>query len=107
VLDVHGLGDPFLARLPSEPGWRVGHFVREPRVDYVESLRVGENRIVDPEVALYCDKLFRITRGDLLDRERLATIVAFNLGRYDHLLEGYLSRKAAARASGGAADRPR
>ena len=106
VLDVHGLGDPFLARLPAEPGWRVGHFVREPRADYVESLRVGHNRIVDPDVALYCEKLFRITRGELLDRERLGTIVAFNLGRYDYLLDGYLARKAA-RARGMTGDPPR
>jgi arabinofuranosyltransferase len=95
VLDVFGLGDPFLARLPSEPGWRIGHFQRHPRVDYVESLRVGDNRIVDPEVALYYDKLSRITRGELFDRERLRTIVAFNRGRYDHLLDGYLARKSA------------
>ena len=99
VLDVHGIGDPFLARLPAEPDWRIGHFVREPRIDYIDSLRAGTNRIVDPDVALYCDKLFLITRGALFAPGRLRTIVAFNLGRYDHLLEDYLERKAERRAA--------
>lgn len=102
ILDVHGLTDPFLARLPAEPGWRIGHFVREPRADYVESLRVGSNRIVDPDVARYVEALFRITRGDLFDPERLRTIVDFNLGRYDRFLEGYLRAKAARRGAASA-----
>ena len=94
VLDVHGVGDPFLARLPAKAGWRIGHFVREPRIDYIDSLRSGTNRIVDPDVARYCDKLFLITRGALFDPQRLGAIVAFNLGLYDHLLDDYLARKA-------------
>jgi arabinofuranosyltransferase len=93
VLDVHGLSDPLLARLPANDDWRVGHYVRTPRRDYVDSLRTGRNLIVDPDLHRYYEKLRLITRGALLDPERLKAIVGMQLGRYDGWLERYLTRR--------------
>ena len=94
VLDVHGLSDPLLARLPAEAGSRVGHYVRTPRQDYVDSLRSGRNEIVDPDLGRYYDELRRITRGAILDPRRWSAIVGMNLGRYDGWRDAYLARRA-------------
>jgi len=90
VLDTLALGDPFLARLPARlEDWRVGHYEREPVEGYVESLRSNENRIADPDLARYYEKLRVIIRGDLWSLDRLRTIWEMNTGRYDHLLADY------------------
>ncbi len=94
ILDVHGVADPLLARMPALPGWRIGHFVREPRIDYVRSLQAGRNLFVDDRLSLYYDRLFLITRGDLFDRRRIIEIARFNLGQYDYLMREYLAERA-------------
>jgi arabinofuranosyltransferase len=99
ILDVHGVCDPLLARLPANPDWRIGHFVREPRIDYIHSLQAGRNLIVDRDLSRYYEKLFLITRGKLFDRRRLVEIARFNLGRNNSLLDGYLKQKALRDAS--------
>lgn len=85
-VDRWALGDPLLARLPAERPWRVGHYVRRIPNGYLETLESGRNVIEDPGLAAYYDKLRIVTRGPLWSRERLATIVALNLGRYEHYL---------------------
>jgi len=108
VLDFHALADPLLARLPmttSDPvlaalvpkmanrRWRIGHFCRLIPLGYVETLGTGENRIRDPSLAAYYDKIALITRGRLLAPGRLAAIRDLNLHRYDGLLRAYLDRQ--------------
>jgi arabinofuranosyltransferase len=90
VLDINALGDPLLARMPADQDWRIGHFVRKKPRDYLYSLQADQNLIRHPGLAIYCDKLFLITRGPLGDGARLREILYFNLGRYDHLLDAYL-----------------
>jgi len=51
IIDVLGLCDPLLGRLPAQPGWRIGHYWRTVPDGYVETLQTGVNRIVDPTVA--------------------------------------------------------
>ena len=51
IVDVLALTDPLLARLPSIPGARVGHYQREIPVGYLESLRANGNLIADPDLA--------------------------------------------------------
>ncbi len=91
IVDYMALGDPLLARLPAMPGSRIGHFRRGIPAGYVETLMAGQNQIADPDLALFYDKLSLITRGPLFAPERLRTIVAMNLGRYDHLTRNYNS----------------
>ena len=102
VVDWHGLTDPLLARLPAivtgpfvndEPtNWRPGHGWRPIPEGYLESLRHGENRIEDPELARYYEAIRRVTRGELWDPERLVTALELNLGRLDRWRDAYVAR---------------
>ncbi|MBM3123903.1 MAG: hypothetical protein FJZ87_02390 [Chloroflexi bacterium] len=89
VIDVNALADPLMARLPLiDPSqWRIGHFRHMIPDGYLETLESGENRITDPKIAEYYDKLTLLTRGDLWSRARLVAIWNLNTGRYDYLLE--------------------
>lgn len=90
VVDLLGLGNPLLARLPpADPDWRIGHFGRLMPDGYRATLETGENRIVDPNLATYYDKLALVIRGDLFDGERLRAIWQINTGAYDGYLDAY------------------
>jgi arabinofuranosyltransferase len=92
VIDSNGLADPLISRLPIQDPqhWRIGHFKHIIPDGYMETLPSGENKITDANLARYYDELRLITRGALFDPERLATIVRFNLGYYDSLLQAYI-----------------
>lgn len=98
VVDVVGLSDPLLARLPavrsdpaytafrrqlgappSEEGWMIGHLRRNLPRGYLRTLVSGTNQLEDPELRTLWDRLARVTRGPLWDGERLAEIVRLNL----------------------------
>ena len=98
VIDRIGLGDPLLARLPLEdlskfP--RPGHFIRGVPEGYEEARRSGSLAGMDPSLAAYYAPLREIVSGPLLSPHRLATIVAFNLGRYDHFRDAYVASRPA------------
>ena len=88
VIDPFALTDALLARLPSHGKWRIGHFKRRVPRGYRESLRSGENRLVDPGLREYYEHLRLVTQGPLWSPERLATIVRLNLGAHDALRSG-------------------
>ena len=89
IVDRYALADPFLARMPMEPGpWRIGHFERIVPEGYPETISSGANVIYNRRLAAFYDKVAIITKGDLADIERLKIIVKMNLRRYDHLLDG-------------------
>jgi arabinofuranosyltransferase len=80
VLDRFALADPLLARLPAEDDWkRVGHYRRAVPAGYVESLRSGENRLVNPMVHRLYDDLRLLTQGPLFAADRLGAILRLNL----------------------------
>ncbi len=90
VVDMLGLGNPLLARLPlADPDWSVGHFGRLMPDGYRETLETGANRIADPHLAMYYDRLALVIRGDLFDGERLRAIWQINTGAYDGYLDAY------------------
>jgi arabinofuranosyltransferase len=89
VVDILGLADPLLARLPTQDrhAWRIGHFERKLPLGYLETLRSGNNRIADPQLAEYYERLDRILRGELWDRQRWRDIASLNLGDADRLID--------------------
>jgi arabinofuranosyltransferase len=89
VVDQHGLGDPLLARLPPpyRPDWRIGHVWRELPEGYWEGLRTGVDRIADPGLAEYYEKVALITRGPLWSAKRWDAILGMALGRYEPLID--------------------
>ncbi len=99
LLDQCALADPLLARIPAvyDSGWRTGHYRRMVPAGYRESLETSTNVIEDPALREYYDRIRVITRSDRLwSAERLKTIVAMNLGRYDHLVNQTFYRHAGA-----------
>ena len=89
VVDDCGLADPLIARLPAtyDPAWRVGHYSRAIPVGYLGSLRTKQNLFEDKSLGDYYQKLAVITTAPLFSWERLKMIVAFNLGKFDHLID--------------------
>ena len=75
VIDRNALTDPFLARLPPKPGWRVGHYERLIPAEYAESRRTGRNLIADPDLHSLYDEIERLTRADIWSRERWSVIL--------------------------------
>lgn len=92
VVDTAGLGDPLMARLPTDVPWRIGHYLRPTPPGYGDTLAHGRNEIQDPGLAMFYDRLALITRGPVWSRARWAAILDMNLGRSTYLLDGY-SRK--------------
>ena len=97
VIDVNSLADPLMTRMPlyEIERWRIGHFRHIIPKGYEETLKSGENRIENKEIALYYDKLSFIVRGELWSWERVIEIWNFNTGKYDYLLENVTPADAA------------
>lgn len=89
VIDYYALSDPLLARLPASE-WEIGHFRRDLPEGYLETLQTGGNKITDPNLSRYYDKLNYIISGPLWNWDRIVEIWRFNAGQYDPLLEKYL-----------------
>ena len=92
IIDVLGITDPLLGRLPPaiDPNWRIAHMERRIPGGYVESRELGSNEIVNPHLAEYYDKLGIVIKGPILSAERLSEIWRLNTGAYDHLVQSYL-----------------
>jgi arabinofuranosyltransferase len=95
IVDKFALSDPLLARLPvpdatHDGSFRIGHYERRIPEGYVEGLALGLNRVKNPALYAYYEKLRLVTRGSLWDPSRWVAIVALNLGLYDHLLRDYM-----------------
>ncbi|HET7796660.1 MAG TPA: hypothetical protein VFK72_02145 [Nevskia sp.] len=80
IVDPLALADPFLARLPGEQPWRIGHVGRVIPDGYLASLRSGENRLTSPRLRELYDNLQLITRGPLFTEARWAAIWRMNAG---------------------------
>ena len=86
IIDAVGLTDPLLARLPADPQSRVGHYTRRVPEGYLESVETGENRLKDPLLAVFYDKIRIVSRGPISSGERFKTAVLMMVGRYDKYL---------------------
>ena len=73
IVDPGALADALLARLPLAPStqWRVGHFERLIPDGYLETLVSGDNKITDPSIARFYERLRLVISGPLWSRERL------------------------------------
>ncbi|MEZ4449745.1 MAG: hypothetical protein R3B09_09705 [Nannocystaceae bacterium] len=89
MVDVFGLADPLIARLPALRGdhWRIGHFGRHLPAGYLQTLEDGEDRLLDPNLAEYSRQLRLVTAGPLFTAERWAAIWWFNTGQLDRLID--------------------
>ncbi len=100
TIDNLALSDALLARLPTrDPDrlWGRGHLVRDVPEGYIASVEMAENRIADPSLHAYYDKLLVIITGPLFTLERAKTIWEMNTGKYAHLVTEYEERRHARR----------
>ncbi len=102
IIDPFSLGDPLLSRIPYIPDIKesldpvnylmAGHYEKDIPEGYFDTVNESNkkgylvNKIKDPNIAEYYSKIYRITRGDIFDSERLRDIFNLNLGRYDYLI---------------------
>ncbi len=97
VIDVYGLAEPLLARLPTRDPlhWRIGHFWRNSPPGYyaTDSKTRYAPKIVDPDLAIYYDKLRLITEGPVFTLERFLTIATMLTGGYEDRLRAYVARQ--------------
>ncbi len=93
IIDLFGLADPLLARLPARPeaDWRIGHLERRVPAGYEASIGTNSDRIVDPHLARYYAAIRTATRGRLDDLHRLWIILKLDLGCYDGERAAYLA----------------
>jgi arabinofuranosyltransferase len=83
IVDVCGLADPLLSRLPARQDreWRIGHFERDIPKGYLDSIRTQKNTIVDPATRNYYDAIKLVTQGPLFSWERLKMIWQLNFNQ--------------------------
>lgn len=81
LVDTLALGDPLLARLPvANPNlFMPGHNIRRVPQGYPESIESKENRITDPQLAPYYERIRSVTQGPLWSSERLSNILYLNV----------------------------
>ena len=91
IIDRLALADPLLSRLSPIPtdNFFAGHFERAIPDGYFESVKYNDNRLKDPNLALYYDKIRLLTRAPLFSWERFVAIWEMNTGKYDYLLSNY------------------
>lgn len=91
IIDVNGLGDPLMARLPVDESiyfdfW-TSHYTRPMPEGYERSRETGENHIADPLVHAYFDRLRLVTSGPIWSWDRWKAIGRLNLGSDRHFHE--------------------
>jgi arabinofuranosyltransferase len=100
LVDRNALSDPLLARMPVSPRlyfeFYAGHYFRDLPEGYLESIDQDKNLLTDPLLHEYYDHLRNVTRGSLFRLSRLRDIAALNAGRYSHLHDQMLKRRAIA-----------
>ena len=100
LVDRNALSDPLLARLPVSPQlyfeFYSGHFFRDIPEGYLQSIESGQNRIADPMLHAYYDRLRRVLHDPLFGSARLRAIWYLNAGSGRHLAEDYEQQRAIA-----------
>jgi arabinofuranosyltransferase len=90
IIDIWGLSDALLARLPVKGEWRVGHYTRIIPNGYINTLLCGgKNMLKNKYLATYYEKISLITRGKLFSIKRLIEIWNMNVGKYNYLIKLY------------------
>lgn len=94
IIDKFAICEPLLSKISYQrdwefKGWRIGHFARELPLGYEETIKTGENKIYNPYLHEYYDKLSTLIKGKIFSWKRFATIFKMNTGQYNYLVDEY------------------
>lgn len=96
IVDIYGLGDPLVARLPMQTSarrqWAPGHYPRTLPEGYVESRGTRTNGLVDPDLRALWEELDRVVAKPLWLPARWTSIWRLNTGALDHHAEAWAER---------------
>ena len=89
-----GLTDPLLARLPIrvDRAHYPAHVPRPIPAGYLESIRSGENLIRDEDLAVYYEKVARVTQGPLFTAARWRDILELNFTSSRRYTQPYIAQ---------------
>lgn len=92
IIDIYGLSDPLLARLPviDPTRWRVGHYARAVPEGYERAIVEGPVHLKNQRLVNYYSALYIITRAPVFSSERLKVLFRFHLGQYETSRRAYL-----------------
>lgn len=95
IVDIYGLSDPLLARLPvlDPTRWRVGHYARKVPVGYEAAILKGPAELESGALRDYYAAIYTITRAPIFSSERLRVLLNFHLGRYETFRQSYLAEQ--------------
>ena len=100
IIDRNALSDPLLARLPVSPElyfeFYVGHYFRDLPEGYVESIEHGDNRLADPMLRAYYDRLTSVVRGPIFSASRFRNLWYLNIGSGRRFADRYAERRSLA-----------
>uniref|UniRef100_UPI0019189237 hypothetical protein n=1 Tax=Psychrobacter maritimus TaxID=256325 RepID=UPI0019189237 len=82
IIDRLGLTNSYLAAHPINYGyWRIGHFRREPNIEYINSIKNQRNLITSPNDSYVFDQAVLLSQAPLNDRRRLKAIINWHNGK--------------------------
>jgi arabinofuranosyltransferase len=97
VVDRNALADPLLARLPVSPQlyfeFYAGHYFRDMPAGYLDTLAMGSNRLADPVLHEYYDRLKDALSGPLFSAARLRSLWYLNAGDGRDIARRFESRR--------------
>ncbi len=82
IVDLFGLCDPLLARLPAtrQSGWRAGHLEREIPPEYLATVATDSGLAGDSDIARLENRIRLVARGPLFTGKRWQAIWELNTG---------------------------
>ena len=95
IIDIYALSDPFLARVPINTTTmeRVGHNTRDIPPGYIPTVIENKNEIMDDNLKKYYDAIKVITQDPIFSMKRIKTVIKFNLGKYNYLIDNYMKKQ--------------
>jgi arabinofuranosyltransferase len=88
IIDPNGLSDPFLAQLPIEGEWRVGHYFRKLPAGYLENIQNAGGSLENANLDTFYRAIILVSRDkNFFSQARLQAIWKLNTGGYRYLIE--------------------
>jgi arabinofuranosyltransferase len=100
IVDEYALSDPLLARIPGGSAEStIGHLLRTVPPGYVATVESGVNKIEDPGLAAYYERLRTIVAGPIVSMTRMRSIAGMLAGEFNPLIDGYVASQKAEQPS--------